>query len=83
MIDRLRRKLFPVPDAACSCSRRRTSAPAAGRAIPTTSSRCISTDLELLHEMGADRRQAAWSTVEGITDVSTDREPGGLQLNCR
>ena len=30
--------------------------------------------------MGAAGRPSAWRRVEGITDVSSDRDPGGLQL---
>ena len=41
VIDRLRRNLYHgCPASACSCSRRRTSAPAGGRAIPTINTRC-------------------------------------------
>ncbi|MGY3622406.1 multidrug efflux pump [Bradyrhizobium sp. USDA 10063] len=39
-----------------------------------------STDLDLLHEW-APIVYERMKTVEGITDVSADREPGGLQLN--
>jgi multidrug efflux pump len=36
-----------------------------------------STDLDLLQKWAPDRRQAHGDGVEGITDVSSDRDPGG------
>ena len=40
VIERLRPKLARIPGIACSCSRRRTCASAAGRAARNISSRC-------------------------------------------
>ena len=67
------------PASACSCSPRRTSAPADGRAIPTTSTRCPAPTSTCCRN-GRRSSPSAWRRVEGITDISSDRDPGGLQL---
>ena len=65
---------------ASGCFRRRTCASAAGRAIRNISSRCgapISTNSSKWAPRGSRTHQAS---CDGVTDVSTDRDHGGLQL---
>ncbi|WP_342724036.1 efflux RND transporter permease subunit [Bradyrhizobium sp. B097] len=82
VIDRLRRKvqgiagiglfMFAVQDVGAGAGRRQSNSD-----YQYTLS---STDLDLLHEW-APIVYKRIKTVEGITDVSADREPSGLQLN--
>ena len=81
VIDRMRRCARPASRAsASSWPPRRTSASARGRAIPTTSSRC-GAPRSATSTAGRRRWSNAMATIPGLTDVSTDREQGGLQAS--
>ena len=74
----MRRNLATYLGSGCSCLPPRTSAAEDARAIPTTSIR-LQYRPRLVPEVGAPVTKRM-ETVEGITDVSSDREAGGLQL---
>src|SRR5260221_10960207 len=80
VIDRLRRNLFHIPGIRLLMFAR-PGIRAGGRQSDSDYQYTLSsTDLDLLQKW-APIVGKRMETVEGITDVSSDRDPGGLQLN--
>ena len=83
VIDRLRRKLFPLPGMRLFMFAAQDVRAGGGRQSDSDYQySLISPDLELLQKW-APIVAKRLETVEGITDVSSDREPGGLQLSLK
>jgi multidrug efflux pump len=82
VIDRLRRNLFMVPGIRLFMFAAQ-DVRAGGRQSDSDYQYTLSSaDLELLQKW-APIVAKRMETVEGITDVSSDRDPGGLQLNLK
>jgi multidrug efflux pump len=82
VIDRLRRKLFPLPGMRLFMFGAQDVRTGARQSDSDYQLSLISTDLNLLAKW-APIVQKRMETIEGITDVSSDREPGGLELSLK
>ncbi|KWV54360.1 acriflavine resistance protein B [Bradyrhizobium macuxiense] len=80
VIDRLRRNLFMVPGIRLFMFAAQDIRTGGRQSDSNYQYTLSSTDLELLQKW-APIVAKRMETVEGITDVSSDRDPGGLQLN--
>lgn len=79
VVDRLRRKLFPIPGIRLFMVAAQDVRTGGRQSDSDYQYSLVSPDLELLQKW-APIVAKRLETVEGITDVSSDREPGGLQL---
>ena len=79
VIDRLRRSLFPVPGIRLFMFAAQDVRTGGRQSDSDYQYTLSSTDLDLLQKW-APLVAKRMETVEGITDVSSDRDPGGLQL---
>src|SRR5256886_820611 len=79
VIDRLRRALFPVPGIRLFMFAAQDVRAGGRQSDSDYQYTLTSTDLDLLQKW-APIVGKRMETVEGITDVSSDRDPGGLQL---
>ncbi|HBY28401.1 MAG TPA: hypothetical protein DEH75_17970, partial [Bradyrhizobium sp.] len=79
-IDRLRRNLFMVPGIRLFMFAAQDIRTGGRQSDSDYQYTLASTDLDLLQKW-APLIAKRMETVEGITDVSADRDPGGLQLN--
>ncbi|MDQ8730107.1 efflux RND transporter permease subunit [Bradyrhizobium sp. LHD-71] len=82
VIDRLRRKLFPVPGMRLFMFAAQDVRTGGRQSDSDYQFSLISPDLELLEKWGPIV-QKRLESVEGITDVSSTRETGGLQLSLK
>ena len=82
VIERLRRKLFPLPGMRLFMFAAQDVRTGGRQSDSDYQLSLISPDLELLTKW-APIVQKRMESVEGITDVSSDREPGGLQLSLK
>jgi multidrug efflux pump len=82
VIDRLRRKLFPLPGMRLFMFAAQDVRTGARQSDSDYQFSLVSPDLDLLQKW-APIVAKRLETVEGITDVSSDREPGGLQLSLK
>jgi multidrug efflux pump len=82
VIDRLRRKLFPLPGMRLFMFAAQDVRTGGQQSDSDYQLSLISTDLDLLARW-APIVQKRMESVEGITDVSSNREPGGLQLSLK
>jgi multidrug efflux pump len=80
VIDRLRRNLFMVPGIRLFMFAAQDIRAGGRQSDSNYQYTLSSTDLDLLQKW-APLVAKRMETVEGITDVSSDRDPGGLQLN--
>jgi len=80
VIDRLRRNLFMVPGIRLFMFAAQDVRVGGRQSDSNYQFTLSSTDLELLQKW-APIVSKRMETVEGITDISADRDPGGLQLN--
>ena len=80
VIDRLRRNLFMVPGIRLFMFAAQDIRTGGRQSDSDYQYTLASTDLDLLQKW-APLIAKRMETVEGITDVSADRDPGGLQLN--
>src|ERR1700752_3699607 len=82
VIDRLRRALYPVPGIRLFMFAAQDIRAGGRQSDSDYQYTLTSTDLDLLQKwapLGAKRME----TPEGITDISADRDPGGLQLTLK
>jgi multidrug efflux pump len=79
VIDRLRKNLFPVPGIRLFMFAAQDVRAGGRQSDSNYQYTLLSTDLDLLQKW-APIVAKRMETVEGITDVSSDRDPGGLQL---
>src|SRR6516162_6401961 len=79
VIDRLRRNLFMVPGIRLFMFSSQDVRAGCRQSDSDYKYTCSSTDLDLLQKW-APIVSKRMETVEGITDLSADRDPGGLQL---
>jgi multidrug efflux pump len=82
VIERLRRKLFPLPGMRLFMFAAQDVRTGGQQSDSDYQLSLISTDLDLLSKW-APIVQKRMESVEGITDVSSNREPGGLQLSLK
>ncbi|ETR75106.1 acriflavine resistance protein B [Afipia sp. P52-10] len=82
VIDRLRRKLFPLPGMRLFMFAAQDVRTGARQSDSDYQFSLVSPDLDLLQKW-APIVAKRLETVEGITDVSSDRDPGGLQLSLK
>ena len=82
VIDRLRRKLFPLPGMRLFMFAAQDLRAGARQSDSEYQYTLTSTDIDLLTTW-APLVSKRMETVDGITDVSSDRDPGGLQLSLR
>lgn len=79
VVDRLRRKLFPIPGIRLFMVAAQDVRAGGRQSDSDYQYTLVSPDLELLQKW-APIVAKRLESVDGITDVSSDREPGGLQL---
>jgi multidrug efflux pump len=82
VIDRLRRQIFNVPGIRLFMFAAQDVRTGGRQSDSNYQYTLSSTDLELLQKW-APIVQKRMETVDGITDVSADRDPGGLQLSLQ
>jgi multidrug efflux pump len=82
VIDRLRRKLFPLPGMRLFMFSAQDLRAGARQSDSEYQYTLKSADINLLTQW-APLVAKRMETVEGITDVSSDRDPGGLQLSLK
>ncbi len=82
VIDRLRRKLFPLPGMRLFMFSAQDLRAGARQSDSEYQYTLSSPDVNLLTQW-APLVAKRMETVEGITDVSSDRDPGGLQLSLK
>ena len=71
--------LYRCPASACSCSRRRTSAPAGGRAIPTINTRCRA-PISICCRNGRRSSPSAWRRSRASPTFPATAIPAGCSL---
>jgi multidrug efflux pump len=82
VIERLRRKLFPLPGMRLFMFATQDVRTGGRQSDSDYQLSLISPDLDLLAKW-APIVQKRMESVEGVTDVSSDREPGGLELSLK
>ena len=82
VIDRLRRALYPVPGIRLFMFAAQDVRAGGRQSDSDYQYTLTSADLDLLQKW-APIVQKRMETVEGITDISADRDPGGLQLTLK
>jgi multidrug efflux pump len=82
VIDRLRKKLFPLPGMRLFMFSAQDLRAGARQSDSEYQYTLTSTDVNLLQQW-APIVAKRMETVEGIADVSSDRDPGGLQLSLK